>query len=264
MPTTDSLVPGVPAATAELLLSWLGVGFTLVLAPVVGWGVRRALDAAGLRAPRPEHGGLDWSRVAGLVATLAVLAVGLPAWVGPGAGPELRRLVQLLGSIVRPLALPAFVLAMADHTRRGLVERAARGAREERPELDRRAEQIRTGGLVVAGLTLMGDGLWGAWPLALGALLLWAMHDRTVRPLFDRWVADLRAGRALRSDPTFSEGATLQLEGERVTLAGPVGMVDTRVTGGSGERVVRNVVLLGSTGGTLAEPPPAAEPPAPA
>lgn|GEM_PF-6383372 len=238
-----TLIPGVPDDTTLALVTIGGVLVLLVAAPLVAWLVRRGLDKAGLQGPTPHTPGLDWGRIAGLMAGFTVVAVGVPM-LFPGTDASVRRILQSVISALRPLAAPMFILAAADHYRRVWHMEADRQKGPERDRLVQRAEQLRIGGFVAAAVALVGDGLWSAWPLAVVALVVWAMHDPTLRPLFDRLVADLQAGHRLRKRSEWTEGMAVEVDGVRGVLAGPVGIVNTRVALPEGERVVRNVELV--------------------
>ena len=243
-PTITTLIPGVPDDTTTLLLSGLGALVVVVAAPVLSFVVRKSLEKAGLRGPRPDEPGVDWGRVAGLVTGFGVLSMGLAVVAPNGLGGPFRTLVGALLSGLAPVWTPLFILAIGDHYRRVLLERAAATKGPKRARLEKQEDRLRVGVWIVAAMVLFGDGLWSAWPLGLGFLVFFAMQDKTVGPLVRGTLEDLRAGRRLRARADWVEGKVLQLDGRSVVLAGAPGWVDTPVADRDGEKHVRNAVLV--------------------
>lgn len=253
----QALIPGLSVTAESALLSSLGVLAVLVAAPVLGWVTRRVLTTAGLRPPRPDDPGLDWSNFAGLVVGFTTLVLGLGVVLPAGTTQPVVPLLGKLFGVVERVGPALAVLATGDHYRRGTLERAERASKESRSSLHRKAERIRVWTLNCAAIAVFGDGIWSAWPLGVVILAVWVLHNPKTRPLMERTLADFVAGRRLRRTG-LGEGAAVVADGEHGTLVDTVGLVDTLVRFPAGEKLVRNAEL------SRAEPlvPAASDPPA--
>ena len=240
MPDSTILTSAGPA----VVLTTLKVVGTLLAGPILGQLVRRGLTKAGLRPPRADEPGLDWARFIGLVVSVATLMVLLPTLLPDETAARIRPVISAIVQALGPLAPAVLILTLGDHYRRGLLESAETTTRDERAVLTERADLVQKGMLLAAALSVLGDGLWVAWPLGLGFVLWWAMRDPTIRPIFDRVVGDLRAGFHLRSRASWMEGTPVVLGERSGELAGAVGLLDTRVRIDDGIEVIRNVVLM--------------------
>ncbi len=217
-----------------MCLQWLTVLVTTIF---MGFIFRYSIRAMGLRGPTPAHPGLDWARV---VSFPVAFFVAYLLFVSNGT---VQPNVLQLGMLIIPFFGGMLVLALGDHFARLAWERADAARKDERGPHEARAQSFERWAPVVAVGVLMGQYIWEAWPLVAAVAGIWAYQQQPIRSIVDQGVSDLVAGHHLRRQHGLTEGSPVVYPGGNGFLAGPVGLVDTRVKSDDAVLLLRNHVL---------------------
>ncbi|MCB9795209.1 MAG: hypothetical protein H6741_21105 [Alphaproteobacteria bacterium] len=239
----------MPAIDLGALLSLLGhpisiALLSLLVATATSMLVGAQLRAVGLDANR-SGGRLAWSTVFAVACFWGTLLLGLSLAAARAELPQLPGQLRDAFNTLLALVPAGLVLAGASHFRAQYLRDAS-----DRRDLDEGAARDRADlGLAVAGvlaaLGLMGQG-FGAFlmALAVGAGGYWLLRTPDAQAKLSQGYEDFSAGLRLR-ERRLNDGDTVEGEGRRLRLLGPVGLLSTWVREDEVDRAVGNRELLG-------------------
>ena len=207
----------------------------MVLALLVAAWVPGRLRRLGFQPGRRDSE-LDWAGIIGLALGLLGVLLGLS---GLAFSAGLTALSKLLGALFRTLLSLAPALAiLAGGGHAIAARRRAALSREEEAEAREEGRWIQRGTMLIAALTLLEMSLsLPALVLVVGAIGLWLYRNPGARQRMESAWRELKAGQQLRTS-ALSAGDEL----EELRLAGPVGLLDTRIEGH--EHPMANTALL--------------------